>query len=51
MTETIQQLKEDIAVLQEKLNKLEEIEKQPKMTLIMINVMFVWTIHMILFGI
>ena len=33
MTETIQQLKEDIAVLQEKLNKLEEIEKQPKMTL------------------
>jgi hypothetical protein len=33
MTETIQQLKEDIAVLQEKLNKLEEIEKQPKITL------------------
>ena len=33
MTETIQQLKEDIAILQEKLNKLEEIEKQPKMTL------------------
>lgn len=33
MTETIQQLKEDIAVLQEKLNKLEEVEKQPKMTL------------------
>jgi hypothetical protein len=33
MTETIQQLKENIAVLQEKLNKLEEIEKQPKMTL------------------
>ena len=33
MTETIQQLKEDIAVLQEKLNKLEAIEKQPKMTL------------------
>jgi hypothetical protein len=36
MTETIQQLKEDIAVLQEKLNKLEEIEKhksQPRMHL------------------
>jgi hypothetical protein len=33
MTETIQQLKEDIAILQEKLNKLEEIEKQPKMHL------------------
>jgi phage host-nuclease inhibitor protein Gam len=27
MTETIQQLKEDIAILQEKLNKLEEAEK------------------------
>ena len=33
MTETIQQLKEDIAVLQEKLQKLEEIEKQPRMNL------------------
>ena len=29
MTETIQQLKEDIAILQEKLQKLEEVEKQP----------------------
>ena len=33
MTETIQQLKEDIAILQEKLQKLEEIEKQPRMNL------------------
>jgi len=33
MTNEIKKLKEDIAVLQEKLNKLEEIEKQPKMTL------------------
>ena len=33
MTETIQTLKEDIAVLQEKLQKLEEIEKQPRMNL------------------
>ena len=33
MTETIQQLKEDIAILQEKLQKLEEIEKQPQMNL------------------
>jgi hypothetical protein len=33
MTETIQQLKEDIAVLQEKLNKLEEAEKEPDMML------------------
>jgi hypothetical protein len=33
MTETIQQLKEDIAILQEKLNKLEELENQPKMNL------------------
>jgi hypothetical protein len=33
MTETIQQLKGDIAVLQEKLQKLEEIEKQPRMNL------------------
>lgn len=33
MTETIQQLKEDIAVLQEKLNKLEEAEKEPNMML------------------
>jgi len=33
MTETIQQLKEDIAVLQEKLNKLEEVEKEPDMML------------------
>ena len=33
MTETIQQLKEDIAVLQEKLQKLEDIEKQPRMNL------------------
>ena len=31
--ETIQQLKEDIAILQEKLQKLEEIEKQPRMNL------------------
>lgn len=29
MTETIQQLKEDIAILQEKLQKLEEAKKQP----------------------
>jgi hypothetical protein len=33
MTETIQQLKEDIAILQEKLNKLEEAEKEPDMML------------------
>jgi len=33
MTTEIQQLKEDIAVLQEKLQKLEEIEKQPRMNL------------------
>jgi hypothetical protein len=33
MTETIQQLKEDIAILQMKLQKLEEIEKQPRMNL------------------
>ena len=33
MTETIQTLKEDIAILQEKLQKLEEIEKQPRMNL------------------
>ena len=33
MTETIQTLKEDIAVLQEKLQKLEDIEKQPRMNL------------------
>ena len=33
MTAEIQQLKEDIAVLQEKLQKLEEIEKQPRMNL------------------
>jgi hypothetical protein len=33
MTETIQQLKENIAVLQEKLNKLEEAEKEPDMML------------------
>jgi len=33
MTETIQQLKEDISILQEKLQKLEEIEKQPRMNL------------------
>ena len=33
VTETIQTLKEDIAVLQEKLQKLEEIEKQPRMNL------------------
>ena len=33
MTETIQQTKEDIAILQEKLQKLEEIEKQPRMNL------------------
>jgi hypothetical protein len=33
MTETIQQLKEDIALLQMKLQKLEEIEKQPRMNL------------------
>jgi hypothetical protein len=33
MTETIQTLKEDIAILQEKLRKLEEIEKQPRMNL------------------
>ena len=33
MTETIQQLKEDIAILQEKLNKLEEAEKEPNMML------------------
>jgi len=33
MTDTIQQLKEDIAILQEKLQKLEEIEKQPRMNL------------------
>lgn len=33
MTETIQQLKEDIVILQEKLQKLEEIEKQPRMNL------------------
>ena len=33
MTETIQQLKEDISILQEKLQKLEEIEKQPRMSL------------------
>ena len=33
MTETIQQLKEDIAILQEKLQKLEDIEKQPRMNL------------------
>jgi hypothetical protein len=31
--ETIQTLKEDIAVLQEKLQKLEDIEKQPRMNL------------------
>jgi hypothetical protein len=33
MTTEIQQLKEDIAILQEKLQKLEEIEKQPRMNL------------------
>ena len=33
MTETIQTLKEDIAILQKKLQKLEEIEKQPRMNL------------------
>jgi len=33
MTIKIQQLKEDIAILQEKLQKLEEIEKQPRMNL------------------
>ena len=33
MTNEIKKLKEDIAILREKLNKLEEIEKQPKMTL------------------
>jgi hypothetical protein len=33
MTETIQQLKGDIAVLQEKLQKFEEIEKEPRMNL------------------
>ena len=33
MTETIQTLKKDIAVLQQKLQKLEEIEKQPRMNL------------------
>jgi hypothetical protein len=33
MTETIQQLKEDIAILQDKLNKLEEAEKEPDMML------------------
>ena len=33
MTTEIQQLKEDIAVLQQKLQKLEEIEKQPRMNL------------------
>jgi len=34
MTETIQQLKEDIAILQEKLQKLEEAEKEPDMMLL-----------------
>ena len=33
MTTEIQQLKEDISILQEKLQKLEEIEKQPRMNL------------------
>jgi hypothetical protein len=34
MTETIQQLKEDIAILQQKLQKLEEAEKEPDMMLL-----------------
>jgi hypothetical protein len=34
MTETIQQLKEDIAILQEKLQKLEKAEKEPDMMLL-----------------
>ena len=33
MTTEIQKLKEDISILQEKLQKLEEIEKQPRMNL------------------